>query len=152
MSKFLTLTITSESDFGKCTIRNYPNIIILSDSLRKLSEWKARQAKAILYDVSEEIYELQNLLENAKMALSEQQGTSRYSICTRCNGQYDDSNKSGCKKHRAYYLPSTLMVSKWVCCQQASKDSLGCEPADHISEKRVFGPSDYRGCYYWTPA
>lgn len=136
-----------------CQIKGYPNIVVLSSAARKISEWKVKQKEEIPLDVSEEIYQLLLTLENAKWALSEEEGRSRYLTCTRCETQFEESDKTGCKKHTTYYMGGNLMTGRWWCCQQTDVKSLGCCPTDHITENRTYGPMEgWPCCKVWTPA
>ena len=105
-------------------------------------------------DCSSELFELRCLLDDARDALSDESGTARYKICTRCAQQFDDYSKDGCKKHYAYFLGGGggLLEDQWVCCRQQTADSPGCVPCEHTDQVRVFVEDPNYGTSQWQPA
>lgn len=118
-------------------------------AVRKLA---VAQPPDIVNDGSAELFELRSLLDDAREALSNQAGKSRYKTCTRCNQQFDEYTKGGCKKHRAYYMGGTILEGRWVCCRQQAQDSPGCEPTDHIDSARAFTQDPSYGTWTWQPS
>jgi hypothetical protein len=94
---------------------------------------------------------LKELLNSALDEIESQTGKTRFKICNRCKKQYDENNSSGCKIHSAYYCGGTLIEGKWMCCQQQSKDSIGCRDANHSHVERVWTRDSYYGTYTWEP-
>ena len=110
------------------------------------------QPHDIVDDCSVELLELRMLLDDARDALSAQTGQQRYKTCTRCGQQFDEYTKGGCHKHRSYYLGGTIIEGRWVCCRQQQRDSVGCEPCDHLDQKRVFIKDPNYGTWTWEPS
>jgi hypothetical protein len=106
----------------------------------------------IVDDCSAELFELRSLLDDARDAIYSDAGQSRYQTCTRCNQQFDEFTKGGCKKHRAYYMGGSLLEGRWVCCRQQGKDSPGCEACDHTNAARVYKEDPSYGTWTWEPA
>ncbi|CAF3804533.1 unnamed protein product, partial [Adineta steineri] len=103
-------------------------------------------------DCSAELFELRSLLDDARDALYNDAGQNRYKTCTRCNQQFDEFTKGGCKKHLAYYMGGDLLEGRWVCCRQQANDSSGCEPCDHTDAVRIYTENPDYGTWTWEPA
>jgi hypothetical protein len=98
------------------------------------------------------VVKLKELLNSALDEIEIQTGKNRFKICNRCKKQYDENNSNGCKKHIEYYLDGgTLFEAKWMCCQQQSKDSIGCRDAKHSDVERVWTLDSQYGSYTWEP-
>jgi len=106
----------------------------------------------IVDDCSAELFELRSLLDDARDAIYSDAGQTRYQTCTRCNQQFDEFTKGGCKKHRAYYMGGSLLEGRWVCCRQQGTDSPGCEECDHTNVARVYKEDPSYGTWTWEPA
>ncbi|UJR23954.1 hypothetical protein I4U23_026922 [Adineta vaga] len=131
------------------SINGVPMIDVIVQAIRLLAQ---AQLPDSIDDCSSELFELRTLLDDARNALSEQTGKTRYRICTRCGQQYDDYSKDGCKKHAEYFLGGGgLMEDQWVCCRQQTADSPGCRPCEHIDQPREF-ITNSQGCSGWKPA
>lgn len=92
-------------------------------------------------------------MDDARDALSEDTGQTRYKTCTRCEQNYDEYNKDGCKKHAAYFLGGGgLLEDQWVCCRQQTADSPGCIPCQHIDQPRIFVEDPTYRSSTWKPA
>jgi len=129
-----------------------PVIDHIADKVRKLGTGIASQES--FYENSsdsEEIFNLKKLLRDTLDAIDKQKGTTRFKTCTRCNAQYDDNSKAGCKKHRIYYMGGNIMAGKWMCCRQL-QDGIGCENADHTDAPRKWTLDRSCGTYTWVPA
>jgi hypothetical protein len=103
-------------------------------------------------DCSAELYELRSLLDDARDAVSNEAGQSRYKTCTRCNQKFDEYTKGGCKVHRAYYMGGNIIEGRWVCCREQEGDAPGCNPSDHTDVPRVFTEDPYYGTWTWQPS
>ena len=123
-------------------------IDVILQSVRKLAQ---AQPADVINDCSAELYELRSLLDDVRDAISSESGQTRYKTCTRCNQQFDEYTKGGCKKHRIYYVGGTIIEGRWACCQQQSKDSPGCNPCDHTDAARVFTRDPSYGTSTWVP-
>ncbi|CAF4316179.1 unnamed protein product, partial [Rotaria sordida] len=117
--------------------------------VRKIAQ---AQSPDIVDDCSKELFELRCLLDDARDAISAETGQSRYKTCTRCNQQFDEYTKGGCKNHRAYYVGGNIIEGRWVCCRQQEKDSPGCDPCDHTDIVRVFTQDPSYGTWTWQPS
>lgn len=150
VSKSVVFEMTSISDAGKMD-SGIPRINRVSEAIRKLAQWQAKRVQT-RDDVSEEVYNLQDQLEDALYWIHKNEGTKRFETCSRCGAKYDEDSKAGCKKHGAYYMGGTIMVGRWVCCQQREKEGMGCQDTFHISSPRKFQQmSGYGGCFKWNP-
>jgi hypothetical protein len=126
-----------------------PRVHVIAQAIRDIG---AAQPAEDIYELSDEIVGLKELLNNALDDLAELSGQTRFRICTRCAKQFDDNNLIGCKTHRAYYLGGGgLLEGRWVCCGQQAADSIGCQDANHISEKRTWTRDSYYGTHTWIP-
>ncbi|CAH1794498.1 unnamed protein product [Owenia fusiformis] len=144
--------LSSTSQFG-IKDDGIPRINRVTETIRRLIKayLKYQQDEG----TTEEVQMKKDLLQRAKMALSEMNtgtASSGGKTCTRCGMKFTDSEPQGCKKHSAYYMGGTIMAGRWVCCQQREKDGLGCQNCDHTSVKRSFNEMSHGGCYQWTPA
>ncbi|KAI9340880.1 hypothetical protein BDR26DRAFT_1007362 [Obelidium mucronatum] len=70
--------------------------------------------------------------------------------CARCGKFYDDSKKSGCTVHTAYFVGGTILAGRWVCCSQAQKEAVGCSPAEHTDRVQVWTVDPDYGTSTWT--
>lgn len=150
VDKTIVFDISSTSDFGVMD-KGVPKINRLAEAARNLMKWSATQPKKIRTDVSEEVYRLQNLLEDALVAKAEKENRKRYETCTRCGAQFENENPAGCKIHGAYYMGGTILAGRWVCCSQREKDGMGCENAKHITLTRKWTEMSHGGCFQWNP-
>lgn len=141
--------LKSASHFGEMD-NGIPKIIRIAEAARNLIKWSTAQPKQVRKDVSEEVYQLQNLLEDALCALAEKENRSRYMTCTRCGAQFEPDSASGCKKHRAYFMGGNIMAGRWVCCSQREKDGMGCENTNHTTAQRQW-TAIQGGCHKWQP-
>jgi hypothetical protein len=125
-----------------------PRLDVISQAIREIEQAQPDTN----FELSSRVIELKNLLDDAMDDVAEMTNTQRFKECTRCKKKYEENNKSGCKKHRAYYLGGGgLMEGKWVCCSQQKENSIGCHDTDHIDQARVwFQDPDY-GTYTWKP-
>ncbi|CAF1219090.1 unnamed protein product [Didymodactylos carnosus] len=130
-------------------INGVPLIDVITQAIRKLG---LVQPNDVVNDCSKQVLDMRNLLDDALDEISQQSGKQRFQKCTRCGGEFDDFSKSGCKKHRAYYVGGSLIEGRWVCCREQSTDSPGCEDCDHISEPRKCVQDSYYGTWTWEPA
>ncbi|CAF1290838.1 unnamed protein product [Adineta steineri] len=130
-------------------INGVPTIDAIVQAIRTLAQ---AQPTETIDDCSAELFELRSLLDDARDALYNDAGQTRYKTCTRCNQQFDEFTKGGCKKHRAYYMGGTILEGRWVCCRQQAKDSPGCEPCDHTDAVRVYTQNPDYGTWTWEPA
>ena len=104
-------------------------------------------------DCSAELFEIRSLLDDARDALSIETGKPRYKTCTRCDQQFDEYFKDGCKKHSEYFMGGGgLLEDQWLCCRQQTADSPGCRPCEHIDQPRVFVEDPRSGLSAWKPA
>lgn len=147
--KSVVFDLRSASDFG-AKDNGVPKIIRIAEAARNLMQWSAGQPKQLHNDVSEEVFRLQNLLEDALCALAEKENRSRFSTCTRCGSQFEDDSPAGCKKHGAYYMGGNILAGRWVCCSQREKEGMGCENTNHITKERKWTPIQ-GGCHKWIP-
>ncbi|XP_031561227.1 uncharacterized protein LOC116297189 [Actinia tenebrosa] len=150
VDKTVVFNMSSISDFGEMD-KGVPKINRLAEAARNLMKWSAAQPKKIRTDVSEEVYRLQNLLEDALIALAEKEKRKRYETCTRCGAQFENESSAGCKVHGAYYMGGTILAGRWVCCSQREKDGMGCEKANHITISRKWTEMSHKGCFQWNP-
>ena len=104
-----------------------------------------------MFDLSEDVIKLKELLSSAKDAIDAQKGSSRFKKCDRCQKTYEESNSIGCKVHSAYYVGGQIIEGRWVCCNQQSKDSVGCRDAPHTDAKRIWTHDPNYGTYTWEP-
>ncbi|CAF1146285.1 unnamed protein product [Rotaria sordida] len=130
-------------------INGVPTIDVIIQAVRKIAQ---AQPPDIVDDCSKELFELRCLLDDARDAISAETGQSRYKTCTRCNQQFDEYTKGGCKNHRAYYVGGNIIEGRWVCCRQQEKDSPGCDPCDHTDIVRVFTQDPSYGTWTWQPS
>lgn len=150
VSKSILFEMTSISDAGIMD-DGIPRMNRISEAVRKLSQWQAKQVQT-RSDVSEEVYELQEQLEDALYWIHNNEGTARFETCTRCGAKYDEKSRAGCKKHSAYYMGGTIMAGRWVCCQQREKGGMGCQNTFHIKIPRKFQEmAGHGGCFKWNP-
>jgi hypothetical protein len=125
-----------------------PRLDVLSQAIRDIGQAQPSS----YFEFSNRVIELKNLLNDALDDIAELTNTERLKQCTRCKKKYDDNDKSGCKKHNAYYLGGQIIEGKWVCCSQQKEDSAGCRDADHIDQPRVWHQDPDYGTYTWNPA
>ncbi|CAF3837158.1 unnamed protein product [Adineta steineri] len=130
-------------------INGVPTIDAIVQAIRTLAQ---AQPTETVNDCSAELFELRSLLDDARNALYNDTGQNRYKTCTRCNQQFDEFTKGGCKKHLAYYMGGTLLEGRWVCCRQQATDSPGCEPCDHTDAVRIYTENPDYGTSTWEPA
>ena len=150
VSKSLVFEMYSIKDAGVMD-NGVPRINRISEAIRKLVSWEARRVQ-VREDVSEEVFQLQEQLEDALHQIHEEEGTKRYETCSRCQAKYDENSTDGCKKHTAYFMGGTILAGRWVCCQQRDKTSPGCENCKHITQPRKFTPMPgHDGCFKWNP-
>ena len=126
-----------------------PRLDVISQAIRDIGN---AQPDHLNFELSSRVLELKSLLDDALDDIAEMTNTERSKECTRCKKKYDDFNKSGCKKHSAYYLGGSIIEGKWVCCSQQKQDSLGCRDTDHIDQVRVWNQDPDYGTYTWNPA
>lgn len=147
--KSLVYTLRSTGDFGVMD-NGVPKINRIAEAARNLIKWSATQPKELRKDVSEEVYRLQNLLEDALCAQAEKENRTRYLKCSRCEALFEADSAAGCKKHRAYYMGGNILAGRWVCCSQREKDGMGCENTNHFTTTRQW-TAIQGGCHKWIP-
>lgn len=169
ISRHVVVDIASVGDFGTL-VDGTPKMFRLSHLLRKALQWRMKQPKTLSRSVPDEIFAYRELLKDAEYAVrrqlqeEDQSGnsgeeglmdapTSSLSLtCGRCGASFEESEKGGCKSHRAYYMGGTIIAGRWVCCSQQEKDGLGCEDCDHSSAHRSWKQiPGHGGCYHWDP-
>jgi hypothetical protein len=101
------------------------------------------------YDLSEEVFNLKQVLNDALDEIAANTGKARFKTCTRCQKQYEENNPIGCKAHSAYYMGGTIIAGRWVCCKQQDKDSVGCSDAVHTDFKLKWTVDPAYGTYKW---
>ncbi|CAF4529640.1 unnamed protein product [Rotaria magnacalcarata] len=130
-------------------INGVPTIDVIMQAVRKVGH---AQPPDVVDDCSAELFELRCLLDDARDAISEESGQSRFKTCTRCGQKFDEYTKGGCKNHRTYYMGGTILEGRWVCCRQQARDSPGCNSCDHIDVTRVFTQDPSYGTWTWVPS
>ena len=149
-SKSLVFEMSSIQDAG-IKDGGVPRINRISEAIRKLATWEAKRSR-VRDDVSEEVFRLQDQLDDALHQIHKDAGTKRFETCTRCEVKFDENSADGCKKHSAYFMGGTIIAGRWVCCQQRDKNSPGCQNAKHINLPRKFTEmSGHDGCFEWDP-
>jgi hypothetical protein len=139
--------MSSISDSGKMD-DGIPRINRISELIRDYSS--RTPTKVLEVDVTEEVHARREMLEDALYWIHHNQGTARYMTCGRCGVEFDDNSQDGCKQHSAYFMGGTIIAGRWVCCQQRSKDSPGCQKTKHT--KTVFNWKEitgHGGCFNW---
>ena len=121
---------------------------MITQAIRKLAQ---AQPPDLVDDCSAELFDLRTLLDDARDAISAEAGQARYKTCTRCNQQFDEYTKGGCKKHSAYYMGGNILEGRWVCCRQQARDAPGCQNCDHLDVARVFTQDPHYGTWTWIP-
>ncbi|EDO33105.1 predicted protein [Nematostella vectensis] len=152
VDKSVVFEMSSSGDF-KVEDKGVPKAKRLGEAARNIVQWAAKQPKLIRKDVSEEVYKLQDMLEDARCAFADQESRKRFETCTRCEARFDPTvDKSGCKRHRAYYMGGNIIAGRWVCCSQRGKETLGCEPCDHFTTQRKWEEmAGFGGCFQFNP-
>jgi hypothetical protein len=139
--------MSSISDSGKMD-DGIPRINRISELIRDYSS--RTPTKVLEVDVTEEVHARREMLEDALYWIHHNQGTARYMTCGRCGVEFDDNSQDGCKQHSAYFMGGTIIAGRWVCCQQRSKDSPGCQKTKHTTTvfnwKEITG---HGGCFNW---
>jgi hypothetical protein len=126
-----------------------PRVHVISQAIRDIG---AAQPAEDIYELSDEIIELKEQVNDALDDIAEMSGKNRFKLCTRCEKQYDENSLIGCKAHRAYYLGGGgLLEGRWVCCGQQAANSIGCVDTNHISEKRTWTRDPRYGTHNWIP-
>lgn len=139
--------IKSVEDLGKMH-NNIPRIDCIAQAIRKIGDAQPDDE----FDLSDEVFNLKEVLNDALEEIEKTTGQSNFKICTRCQKQYEPDNPIGCKAHRAYYVGGSIIAGRWVCCQQQAKDSTGCSAAPHIDTIRKWTCDPSYGTYTWVPA
>jgi hypothetical protein len=85
---------------------NIPRIDVIAQAIRAIG---IAQPADDVSELSEEVFNLKMILNDALDEIAENSGNARYKTCTRCAKQFDDLNISGCKRHSAYYLGGTII-------------------------------------------
>ena len=91
------------------------------------------------------------MLEGALYHIHKREGTARFMKCRRCETEFDENSKDGCKEHSGYFVKGTIIVGRWICCQQRSKDSPGCTKTEHTTTALEWVQiPGHDGCYKWS--
>lgn len=159
----------------KSQLKEYPSFdVIQLDDLNKeengisqldrlthaIKEIGSVQPKFKNCELSEDIVRLRELIDDALDEINGLGSRSRYRICTRCRMQFDIENPSGCKFHSGYFIDKqtskifkdqTFSRTRWVCCNNTSKTSVGCMDTNHIEIDREWKFDPRYGTYSWDP-
>ena len=150
VSRSVVFEMSSIKDAGNMD-NGIPRINRMSEAIRKLAQWQAKRVE-VTNDVSEEVFALQDQLEDALYWIHKNEGTKRFETCTRCGAKFDETSAAGCKKHGAYFMGGTIIAGRWVCCQSREKEGMGCENVCHTSAPREFKEiPGHGGCFKWDP-
>eukprot|EP00299_Pterocystis_sp_00344_P019513 c9671_g1_i1.p1 GENE.c9671_g1_i1~~c9671_g1_i1.p1 ORF type:complete len:656 (+),score=159.35 c9671_g1_i1:34-1968(+) len=128
-----------------------PRLDHIAHAIRTMQTNYAKRVEKSM-NMSEELFDLRELLEDAITAVHESKNTARFKKCTRCGEQFDEYSLSGCKKHSAYMMGGTIIAARWVCCSQTDINSVGCVSADHIDTPREWTLDPNYGTHTWVPA
>ena len=125
-----------------------PRVNLIAQAIRDIT---FAQPNMIEFDLSEEVINLKELLNDALNEIDIMNAKSRFKLCTRCHKEYEEINPNGCKKHTAYYVGGSIIAGRWVCCNQTELNSIGCRDANHVDfERRIKLDPNY-GTESWDP-
>ena len=102
------------------------------------------------YDLSDEVFNLKQILNEALDEIASNTGKVRFKTCTRCKKEYEEDNPIGCKAHSAYYVGGNIIAGRWVCCMQQNKNAEGCSNANHTDANLKWTCNPDYGTYTWA--
>ncbi|KAF1319698.1 hypothetical protein FI667_g12954, partial [Globisporangium splendens] len=155
-------------DFSCEEINGVAVTVVLCSAIRQFAATRHNRPPPIVYDGSFLLYATTSALRHAVVHTQNhhlqcpterdivQATTAKEKIlCTRCGVAFDPaiaSTLGGCRTHSAYYMGSTLLASRWVCCQEFKRDGPVCQPAQHIATERTWTQDPNYDTHTWQPA
>jgi hypothetical protein len=127
---------------------------VIATAVRKYAAWKNAFPPIPCRDCTPTVFLQTRALLQRQVQSANAADNDLLKVCTRCGVKFNPNVPSDgkCRRHRAYFMGGTLIAPRWVCCEEHTKDGVGCEPTSHICDERVWTLDEDYGTYTYIPA